>query len=438
MRRPMALLMGLAVLASTPSFAGDLTAEQILREVSVTYHNLKSFRLVEDHEVRAPMMTRGPEMSLGHWWLFGPLGNFETDLAESRPGKVRLAINPAEGGIQLISNGATTWIYLPSRGEYESFPGAPLLEETSGRGPFYGGDTLIRYATLSPKKGANVRGVETVRVGGKETDCYVIDLRPDGGFRRLWVDKQRFIVLRDVLASGALGYCSFSLDMGEECGGPEFHSSQLREVNLGPVADSLFEFVPPTTARRVEYFSSPWTRFPWSVQEYAERIMGAAFDAHLLGKRARDFTLPSLDGTSLRLHTLRGKIVVLYFYASWCKPCQNDMAEIQELRPEMASKGVVFLGIDDEEPETVRKFVKAKGYTFPMLLDRSQGFHYFDGRGWVQTVQEMYGTGWVPTVVVINRKGKIAARYVGAGGEAELRRHLEIAGLKPSVAPKPH
>jgi peroxiredoxin len=78
---------------------------------------------------------------------------------------------------------------------------------------------------------------------------------------------------------------------------------------------------------------------------------------------------------------------------------------------------VVFLGIDDESAETVKGFVKGRGYTFPMLLDTEQAVH------------QLYGVRWAPTTFVINRKGKIAAQYIGAGGEAQLRTALKAAGL---------
>ena len=120
----------------------------------------------------------------------------------------------------------------------------------------------------------------------------------------------------------------------------------------------------------------------------------------------------------MRLLGFHGKIVVLDFWASWCEPCQQELAAIEKLHEELASKGVVFLGIDDESWETVQNFVKAHGYTFPMLRDSKQTGH------------QLYGVRCVPTTVVIDRKGKIAAHYVGARGEAQLRRALKSAGLK--------
>ncbi len=65
----------------------------------------------------------------------------------------------------------------------------------------------------------------------------------------------------------------------------------------------------------------------------------------------------------------------------------------------------------------MKSFVTARGYTFPTLLDSEQ------------TVHQLYGVRWAPTTVVIDRKGKIAAQYIGAGGEAQLRRALKSAGL---------
>ena len=71
-----------------------------------------------------------------------------------------------------------------------------------------------------------------------------------------------------------------------------------------------------------------------------------------------------------------------------------------------------------------KAFVNANGYTFPMLVDPEQAVH------------QLFGARWAPTIVIIGRKGDVAARYIGAGGESELRRHLEAAGLNQPTAPK--
>ena len=113
--------------------------------------------------------------------------------------------------------------------------------------------------------------------------------------------------------------------------------------------------------------------------------------------------------------------MVLDFCASWCLPCQEQLAAIQKLHDELASKGVVFLGIDDESSEAVEDFVKTHGYTFPMLLDSKQ------------TAHQLYDVRLVPTTVVIDRKGKIAAHYVGAAGEEQLRRALKSVGLSTTL-----
>ncbi len=406
------LLLGLAMLVPAVSFATDLTAEQILAKVSQTYCGLTSFRFVEEHESRNPTGS-APEAYIPP----GPFGSlparYETDLATSTPGRIRLVVSSREGEILLVSDGRKTWVYIPNLNEYLEAAAAPLLQELWAHPIQFISDGLAWYRSLSHEaRRAKLRGEQTLSLEGEQARCHVVEV-PSPVWRRLWVDQQRFIVLRGEWTS-----CPCVVQSDARFVDAVFWTSHLTKADLGPMSDDVFQFAVPSGARLVESFSAPAGPVQFAEEAFAARLIGTETKEYLLQRStAHDFTAGSLGGENVRLHGLRGKIVVLDFWASWCKPCQEELAAIQKLHEELAPKGVAFLGIDDESSETVEDFVKAHGYTFSMLLDSQQ------------TVHGLYGVRLVPTTVVIDRKGKIAAHYVGAGGEAQLRRALKSAGL---------
>lgn len=215
-------------------------------------------------------------------------------------------------------------------------------------------------------------------------------------------------------------------------------TSRLTKADLGPISDDVFQFVPQSGARRADFFGVPAGLVQGYEEVFACLLIGSTMENPVAGlewslhgsddvaqrtqygiqdTKAGDFTATSLGGEDVRLHALQGKIVVLEFWASWCKPCQEELAAMQKLHDEFASKDMVFLGIDGESSDFMQDFSKAHGYTLPMLLDSQQ------------TVHGLYGDRLVPTTLVIDGKGKIAAHYVGAVGEAQLRRAPKKAGL---------
>jgi len=113
-----------------------------------------------------------------------------------------------------------------------------------------------------------------------------------------------------------------------------------------------------------------------------------------------EFVLPGLDGTEHRLSDLRGSVVLVNFWASWCQPCIKELPSLQRLHANYAGKPFEILAIDVMEDENrVRHFATLHGMNFPVLLDT-------DGQQFAA-----WGSKVLPTTFVIDATGMV--RYVG-------------------------
>ncbi len=120
--------------------------------------------------------------------------------------------------------------------------------------------------------------------------------------------------------------------------------------------------------------------------------------------RAPDFTLAGLDGTTLSLAGLRGKVVLLNFWATWCPPCKAEMPDLDALQREYgAAHDFVVVGVNvEEDPATVKSFVKKNGLSFPILLDSKS-----------QVTTQLFGVRGMPTTLIIDREGFIRDAWNG-------------------------
>lgn len=122
---------------------------------------------------------------------------------------------------------------------------------------------------------------------------------------------------------------------------------------------------------------------------------------------APDFTLESLDGKSIKLSDLRGKAVLLNFWATWCGPCKIEMPWFVEMQKEYAAQGfqVVGVAMDDSSKEDIAKFARDMGVNYPVLIGK-------------EAVGEAYGgVPALPETFFIARDGKIVDRIIGLKGQ---------------------
>lgn len=112
---------------------------------------------------------------------------------------------------------------------------------------------------------------------------------------------------------------------------------------------------------------------------------------------APDFTLTALDGSQIHLADLKGKVVVVNFWASWCGPCRQEAPALQTVWEQYKDKGVVVLGVAYTDVESkARDFIAEYGQSYPNGLDFGT------------KISDMYHITGVPETYFINRKGEVA------------------------------
>jgi len=131
------------------------------------------------------------------------------------------------------------------------------------------------------------------------------------------------------------------------------------------------------------------------------------------------FTLPSLDGKSVSLKDLRGNVLLLHFWATWCGPCRAEKPILENVYRDLKDKGFMLLAITDEDPAVVRRYLNQSRIGLPILIDRSR------------SVFDHYGIEGIPKTLIINRQGRIMARPITISGEGVLRKLLASAGVTP-------
>jgi peroxiredoxin len=138
-------------------------------------------------------------------------------------------------------------------------------------------------------------------------------------------------------------------------------------------------------------------------------VLGLAAGAGLLElrhrapARAADFVLPNLAGQAVRLSALRGKVVLLNVWTTWCPPCREEMPSMERLYERLRDRDFQLLAVsqDEDGPRVVRPFVEELKLSFPVLVDPDH------------LVGDRYGVWGYPESFVIDRAGRIVERVIG-------------------------
>lgn len=143
--------------------------------------------------------------------------------------------------------------------------------------------------------------------------------------------------------------------------------------------------------------------------------MLAARDAEI---QKVDFTLTDLSGKPWTLSSLKGKVVLVNFWATWCPPCRKEMPDLQALSQRFAGQGLVVLSISDEDAEKVRPYIAEHKITYPVLLD--------PGR----KVNDSFHLQGIPKSFVYNRDGQLVAQSIDMRTQGQFLQMLKTAGIQ--------
>ncbi|MCW3099943.1 MAG: alkyl hydroperoxide reductase/Thiol specific antioxidant/Mal allergen [Chthonomonadaceae bacterium] len=130
-----------------------------------------------------------------------------------------------------------------------------------------------------------------------------------------------------------------------------------------------------------------------------------------------DFTLTDLEGKPWTLKSLHGKVVLVNFWATWCPPCRKELPDLQALYDRFKDRGLVVLGISDEDTTKVQPFVTEHKLTYPILLD--------PGR----KVNQLFDIQGIPRSLFYDRSGKLVAQAIDMRTQKQLLELIGRAGL---------
>ncbi|PYS60968.1 MAG: hypothetical protein DMF74_17310, partial [Acidobacteria bacterium] len=143
----------------------------------------------------------------------------------------------------------------------------------------------------------------------------------------------------------------------------------------------------------------------------------AKLEADDQSRQKADFTLSDLQGKTWTLQALRGKVVLVNFWATWCDPCRREMPDLETLYRRFKNQGLVVLAISDDDVGKVKQLIAEKKFSYPVLLD--------PGR----KVTDLFRIEGIPKTFVYDRDGKLVSEAIDMRTRGQFLEMLAQAGL---------
>jgi peroxiredoxin/outer membrane lipoprotein-sorting protein len=381
------------------SFAEEATrvspeAKALLDKVSQAYSNLQSAQLDGTISARLPAVENPEQTSSPFASAFQAPNKFRHDM---------------QGKLIVGSTGQKGYVYQPSAKAYvqgnmpEGKPNidqlpAPIPQLLQAQNPSLLFALVQNPISMLTSNMTEVATGEPVMLNGGR--YLPLRLSPREGKEKItWlIDPQTYLIKR------------FTVEIPPE----QLQALGVTNALQGP---AVSEIDYSTINVGVKY---PADRFAWTPPEGA-RDMGAALQkeaTNLVGRAAPNFTLKDLQGKETALGNLKGQVVVLDFWATWCQPCVRSLPELEKFQKQVAGKDVQIFAVNlQEDRAKVEAFLKAHQLNLPVLLD-PEG-----------SMADKYHITAIPETVVIGKDGVVKNIFIGNTSQStqELRDAVNAA-----------
>ncbi len=322
-----------------------------------------------------------------------------------KPNRVQVRIKLDTGYFRIACNGEQVWTYYSPTNKYmieDAPPDLAILFRDRARvglmmgmgravfGPF-GIDPYL--ALTNGTKGVDLAGTEMMA----EREVYHLVFHLQLGEMHIWADRE----------TGAIGLARMTV------ASPQDPTRKVEiEARLQPLET-------PTAILPAGY------EFQMPEDAVAANSMPALMEATLVGDPMKDFQLEALGREEpLHLGALRGRVIALDFWATWCVPCRMEMPVLQKLHDEFEDRGFTVIGVNlMEDREQAQSYTDELGLTFPIVLDKEG------------TTARDYSVGALPTLILIGRDGVIRSVHKGYRQDIEQTLRLELEELTAEEAP---
>lgn len=244
---------------------------------------------------------------------------------------------------------------------------------------------------------------QSVTIDGTICEVLLIRAPPDGNASRLFHDLQTRILL--ARESGL----PVMIERSRSQATPSGDTIVTRRINFSDVKSG------EATVRRPFVIDAP-DGYRIRIEKRPKRVVSQQPPERKgildVGTPAPEWTLKDSNDSSVSLAELRGSVVILDFWATWCGPCRAAMPHVQKIHEDYESKGVRVFGLNCWERGDAKAFMTQSKYTYGLLLDGDK-------------VAEAYGVTGIPTFYIIDQEGKIAFAAVGMAQESALRSKID-------------